>query len=208
MERPAFGTTTNPVILSEVPPAAQPKDPEPVRPATTTSTFSTTTGSLALAPERATEPEPDRPQLVEAVIDLAAAAAPQTNLDLDAIQSALVSALDAVKGQQSASTAIHDATLTLAGDTLEIQTAVSKAMLPTLFNADADRILKATLRQSHPNLKLTLLPGTPASAPPKKKRAAAAGSATELAENHPMVQEAKRLFSAEISNVIDLRDKD
>jgi DNA polymerase-3 subunit gamma/tau len=162
----------------------------------------TTTGSLALAPEPTKQPEPDGPQLVEP------ASAPQTNLDLDALQSTLVAALDAVKGQQSASTAIHDATLILAGDTLQIQTAVSKAMLPTLFNADADRILKATLRQSHPNLKLTLLPGTPATAAPKKKRAAAAGSATELAENHPMVKEAKRLFSAEISNVIDLRDKD
>ena len=81
-------------------------------------------------------------------------------------------------------------------------------MLPTLFNADANRILTAALRQSHPNLKLMLLPGTPAAAAPKKKRAAASGSAAELAENHPMVKEAKRLFSAEISNVIDLRDKD
>ena len=81
-------------------------------------------------------------------------------------------------------------------------------MLPIAFNAEANRILTATLRQSHPNFKLTLLPGTPASAAPKKKRAAAAGSAAELAENHPVVQQAKRLFSAEISTVIDLRDKD
>jgi DNA polymerase-3 subunit gamma/tau len=205
VERPAFGTTTNPVILSEAR-SAQSKDPEAVRPTSAASTFSTTTGSLALAPEPTAKP--DRPQLVEAIIDLAAAAAPQTNLDLDALQSALVSALAAVKGQQSASDALHDATLTLAGDTLQIQTAVSKAMLPTLFNTDANRILTAALRQSHPNLKLTLLPGTPATTAPKKKRAAASGSAAELAENHPMVKEAKRLFSAEISNVIDLRDKD
>jgi DNA polymerase-3 subunit gamma/tau len=174
------------------------KDPEAVRPTTTASTFSTTDGSLALAPEPTARTE-DRPQLV-----------PQSTaeIDLDTLQSSLAEALAAVKGQQSASTALHDATLTLAGDTLQIQTAVSKAMLPTLFNADADRILKATLRQSHPNLKLALLPGTPASAASKKKRAAASGSAAELAENHPMVKEAKRLFSAEISNVIDLRDKD
>jgi len=185
---------------SEATPSASAK----VAPATASAMTppTTTTGSLALAPEPTKQPEPDGPQLVEP------ASAPQTNLDLDALQSTLVAALDAVKGQQSASTAIHDATLILAGDTLQIQTAVSKAMLPTLFNADADRILKATLRQSHPNLKLSLLPGTPATAAPKKKRAAAAGSATELAENHPMVKEAKRLFSAEISNVIDLRDKD
>ncbi|HTV09079.1 MAG TPA: DNA polymerase III subunit gamma/tau [Candidatus Aquilonibacter sp.] len=189
--------TKSSVILSEAR-SAQPKDPETVRP-TATATFSTTDGSLALAPEPTPKLE-DRPQLV----DLATAA----HLDLDALQSTLAAALGAVKGQQSAATAVHDATLTLNGDTLEIQTTVSKPMLPTLFNADANRILTATLRQQHPNLKLTLLPGTPASAAPKKKRAAAAGSATELAENHPLVKEAKRLFSAEISNVIDLRDKD
>jgi DNA polymerase-3 subunit gamma/tau len=195
----ATSPSQSPVILSETTSAAQPKDTEGPRPATAVPPFSTTTtdGSLALAPEPASKAE-DRPHLVET--------APQT--DIDALQSALASALAAVKGQQSASDAIHDATLTLAGDTLQIQTAVSKAMLPTLFNADANRILTATLRQSHPNLKLTLLPGTPTSATPKKKRAAASGSAAELAENHPMVKEAKRLFSAEISNVIDLRDKD
>jgi DNA polymerase-3 subunit gamma/tau len=172
------------------------KAPSPSTPIRTT----TTDGSLALAPEPASKGD-DRPHLVESPT-------PQTTPDLEALQSTLVSALAAVKGQQSASDAIHDATLTLADDTVQIQTAVSKAMLPTLFNADADRILKATLRQSHPNLKLALLTGTPAAAAPKKKRAAASGSAAELAENHPMVKEAKRLFSAEISNVIDLRDKD
>ena len=205
MERPLYPGTqtpvpsasvTNPVILSEAAPAAQSKNPEAVRPTPTASTFSTTDGSLALAPEPTLQPE-ERPSLV-----------PQTDIDLDTLQSTLVAALAAVKGQQSASDAIHDATLTLAGDTLNIQTTFSKHTLAAMFNADANRILTATLRQSHPNLKLSLLPGTAASAAPKKKRAAAAGSATELAENHPMVKEAKRLFSAEISNVIDLRDKD
>ena len=180
--------------------SAQSKDPEAVRPTASASTFSTTDGSLALAPETKA-PEPERPQLVPQ-------STAQTAPDLDALQASLTEALAAVKGQQSASDAIHDATLTLTGDTLQIQTAVSKAMLPTLFNADANRILTATLRQSHPSLKLSLLPGTAAATAPKKKRAAAAGSATELAEKHPMVQEARRLFSAEISNVIDLRDKD
>ncbi len=191
-ERPLYSATQAP--------SPTPNASAKVAPATASAMTApaTTDGSLALAPEPASKPD-DRPHLVES--------APQTNLDLDALQSALVSALDAIKGHQSASTAVHDATLTLTGDTLQIQTAISKAMLPTLFNAEADRILTATLRQSHPNLKLTLLPGTPAAAP-KKKRAAASGSAAELAENHPMVKEAKRLFSAEISNVIDLRDKD
>jgi DNA polymerase-3 subunit gamma/tau len=55
--------------------------------------------------------------------------------------------------------------------------------------------------------KLKLLPGVPAAIDaPKKARVAASGSAAELAEKHPVVQEAKRLFAAEISNIIDLRD--
>jgi DNA polymerase-3 subunit gamma/tau len=162
------------------------------------ATSATTDGSLALAPETTPKPE-DRPHLV-----------PQSTTDLDTLQSTLVSALAAVKGQQSASDAIHDATLTLNADTIEIQTTLSKAMLPIALNAEANRILTATLRQSHPNLKLALLAGTPTAAAPKKKRAASAsapGSIQDLAENHPMVKEAKRLFSAEISNVIDLRNK-
>jgi DNA polymerase-3 subunit gamma/tau len=203
VERPAFGTTSTPVILSEAR-SAQSKDPEAVRP-TNASTFSTTAGSLALAPE---PKQAERPHLVtESTVE--PEPAPSTAVDLDALQSTLVSTLAAVKGQQSASDAVHDATLTITGDTLNIQTTLSKAMLPTLFNADANRILTASLRQSHPTLKLSVLPGTTAAAAaPKKKRAAASGSAAELAENHPMVKEAKRLFSAEISNVIDLRDKD
>ncbi len=162
------GSTTTPVILSEAAPAAKSKDPEAVRPSTTASIFSTTDGSLALAPEPTPTPE-DRPQLVEPT--------PQTNLDLDTLQSTLVSALAAVKGQQSASDAIHDATLTVSGDTLQIQTTLSKAMLPIALNPEANRILTTTLRQHNPTLKFTLLPGTPAAAAPKKKRAAAAGSA-------------------------------
>jgi DNA polymerase-3 subunit gamma/tau len=83
-------------------------------------------------------------------------------------------------------------------------------MLPVVLNADADRILQATLRTAAPGLKLKLLPGAPepANAAPKKPRAATAGSAAELAQKHPLVQQAMQLFSAEISNVIDLRGKE
>src|SRR5579875_636552 len=61
-----------------------------------TAETASTEGSLALAPEPARQPEPDRPHLV----DLAAAAA---DTNLDTLQSALADALAAVKGQQSAS---------------------------------------------------------------------------------------------------------
>jgi DNA polymerase-3 subunit gamma/tau len=163
-----------------------------------------TAGSLALATESAAAPEPEGPQLVGGGLDLNAA----SEIDLDALQAAMADALAAVKGQQSASDTVHDATLSVSGDTLNLQTTISKQMLPVALNAEANRILTTTLRQQQPNLKLAILPGTAAAAAPNKKRAATAGSAAELAEKHPMVQEAKRLFSAEISNVIDLREKD
>jgi DNA polymerase-3 subunit gamma/tau len=117
--------------------------------------------------------------------------------------------LAAVKGQQSASEQLEDSTLKLNGNNLEVHTTLSKTMLPVILNADAERTIKAALREANAaSLTLKLIPGTPAAAAgPKKTRAAVSGSAAELAEKHPMVQEARRLFSAEISNVIDLRDK-
>jgi DNA polymerase-3 subunit gamma/tau len=173
-----------------------------------THTMSATAGALALAPEmaQAVAPAPAQqgPQLVPAP-------APTVAPDLSTLQHALAAALAAVKGHQSASEQIEEATVTLEGDTLTIQTSLSKAMLPAVFNADADRILKAALRSAYPTaLKLNLLPGTApaATAAPKKPRPAASGSAAELAERHPLVQQARELFSAEISNVIDLRDKE
>jgi DNA polymerase III subunit gamma/tau len=153
-----------------------------------------TEGALALA--ELPEPQP-RPHLV------------QPTLDLEALQNAAVDALAAAKGQQSASDALSDSTWTTTADTLTIQTAVSPAMLPLLINADAQSIIKSILTQHNVKLRLNLLPGAATSAAaPKPTRAAAAGSVKELAEKHPIVQQAQKLFSAEIRNVIDLRDKD
>jgi DNA polymerase-3 subunit gamma/tau len=177
----------------------------------------TTAGSLALASSPApvsaalpSEIHPSGPQLV-AALSAAAATRPATaNDDPAALQSTLIAALAAVKGQQSASEQLEESTFTLNGNTLEIRTSLSKTMLPVVFNADADRLLKTALRNANAGtLIFKLLPGAPAPAgAAKKPRQAASGSAAELAEKHPMVQQARRIFSADISNVIDLRDKD
>lgn len=134
--------------------------------------------------------------------------APLPSRDAAPLQTAVVKALLNTKGQTSAAEQLEDAIWSLQGSTLEIQTTLSKRMLPVVINAEADRILKATLRDLGAGpLQVKLLPGEALSgnATPKKPRAAAAGSAAELAEKHPLVQEAKRLFAAELSNVIDLR---
>jgi len=84
-------------------------------------------------------------------------------------------------------------------------------MIPILFNAAADRTLKAVLRdQNLGTLKFKLLPGTAAAASaatPKSNRPAAAGSAADLASKHPRVQQAQEIFSAAIIKVDDLRGK-
>jgi len=131
-----------------------------------------------------------------------------STLDLEALQNAVVDALAAAKGQQSASDKLADATFSANGDALTIQTTVSPTMLPLLINADALNVIKSVLAKHNVRLRLNLLPGVAgAVAAPKPKRAAAAGSVNELVEKHPIVEQAKKLFSAEIRNVIDLRDK-
>ena len=201
---PKVGSMDAPTPTLSSRPEAAPFAAEAERPAVRSSTD----GSLALAPEAFPPSQPeDRPHLVPSK-------ATDPNLDLAVLQSALIASLASTKGQQSASDAIHDATLTLAGDTLQIQTTLSKTMLPVLFNTEAERLLKAALRLENASLKLALLPAEPAANGQKKPTHAAptgsvaSGSIQELAESHPMVQQAKRLFSAEISSVIDLRNKD
>ena len=168
-------------------------------------------GSLALAPAQALAPEPERPRLVPSPSPAAPpAAVPElAALELTALQAAAVAALEAAKGQQSAADALAGGKFSLIGEVLEIETGLSKAMLPVLFNAEAERLIRSALRDHGAgHLRLKLSPGAPSVAnAPRQPRAVRAGSAAERAENHPVVQEAKRLFSAELSNVIDLRDK-
>lgn len=156
-----------------------------------------TKGALALA--EVPEPAP-RPQLVPA----------QTgDLDLEALQNAIVDAMSAAKGLQTAADKFSDAELSATDDALNVQTTVSAALMPMLINADAQAIIKATMAKHNVKLRLNLIPGAPSkSAPVKAKRAAASGSVQALAEQHPVVQQAQKIFSAEIRNVIDLRDKD
>jgi DNA polymerase-3 subunit gamma/tau len=185
----------------KVPTASIASQPEPNRPEQTV-----TAGSMALAPTPLPE-IPSGPQLVPSISAVAAEFSP-IDIDLESLKASLVSALAAVKGQQSASEQIEDSTLKLNGNTLEIHTTLSKTMLPVILNVDAERTMKTVLREQAGTLLLKLFPGVAAATTePKKARVAASGSVAEMAEKHPMVQEARRLFSAEISNLIDLREK-
>ena len=119
-------------------------------------------------------------------------------------QQAVVDALSAAK-QASAADAMADAVWTVANDEATVQTELSKMMLPVVMNADAEKIARAALRDAG-IARLTLLPGTAAPAAAKKPRAARSGSVQAKAMEHPMVQQAQKLFDAEIQTVIDLRE--
>jgi len=184
-----------------------------------------TEGALALAdkPEPVVAPSP-RPHLVapqpiaptpvaiqaEPIATPDAAAGAISDIDPRALQQAFVEALASTKGQDTASHQIEESTFALNGDTLEVQTTVSAKMIPIMINAEADRVMKTVLRaQNLGALKLKFLPGTAPVAPKERaNRPAAAGSAEELASKHPIVQQARQLFSAEVIRVDDLRGKD
>ncbi|MDE1175124.1 MAG: DNA polymerase III subunit gamma/tau [Edaphobacter sp.] len=128
----------------------------------------------------------------------------------DDLQRTVVEALSSAKSQGSAADAMGDAEWLIEGGEIRVQTNLSKTMLSMVINPDADRIIRATLRTvGTGSLKLTLLPGAAgASSAPKKAKAARSGSAQAKALDHPVVQQAQRLFNAEIRNVIDLSDND
>ncbi len=143
----------------------------------------------------------------------AEASAPQpsaSSFTADSLQEAAIAALSSAKSQSTAADAIADSEFTLTGSELTIQTTHSKTMLPTVVNPEAEKILRAAIQSLAPGLKITILAATAAakSTASKKPRAAASGSATARAMEHPIVQQAQRLFNAEIRNVIDLTTND
>jgi DNA polymerase-3 subunit gamma/tau len=214
-ESSTAGNAGAPRLASETWAAGTPKS-TPVPPASSAPMMTATSGSMALAPSPIAESHPG-PHLVPTPIHtepilatpiIAENITAPAEIDLLMLKSTMAAALAAVKGQTSASEQIKDSTFTLNAGVLEIQTTLSRQMLPVVLNAEAEKLLIATLRAHSGLTKLRLLPGAPATTPmPSKPRVALTGSAAELAANHPIVQQAKELFSAEISNIIDLREK-
>lgn len=123
------------------------------------------------------------------------------------LQRIATDALMAAKSQSSAADALADAEWTIDGFDLRVQTELSTTMLPMVINPEAEKIVRTALRDAGAGaLKLVLLPGAANSAAAKKPRAARSGSVQARAMEHPVVQQAQKLFDAEIRNVIDLRE--
>jgi DNA polymerase-3 subunit gamma/tau len=134
---------------------------------------------------------------------------PSSAQSATALQKVAVEALQAAKSQGSAADALEDAEWLIEGGEIRVQTELSKTMLPIVVNAEAEKVVRAALREAGAGgLKLVLLPGSAVAAATKKPRAAKTGSVQAKALEHPVVQQAQKLFNAEIRNVIDLRDND
>jgi DNA polymerase-3 subunit gamma/tau len=123
-----------------------------------------------------------------------------------AAQRTVIEALSTAK-LTSAADAMADAVWTITDTDANVQTELSKTMLPVVMNQEAEKITRAALRSAG-ILKLTLLPGAATPAAAKKTRPARTGSVQAKALEHPMVQQAQKLFEAEIQTVIDLREND
>ena len=122
-----------------------------------------------------------------------------------AIQAAAVEALFAAGNHNSAAEQLETTTWTVENGSLNIQTALSKQLMATIFRPEVEAIIKGALRNMGvTGLRLTLLPGTPDAKPsaPRKPRT---GTAQAKALDHPTVQAAQKLFNAEVTNVFDLR---
>jgi DNA polymerase III subunit gamma/tau len=146
----------------------------------------------------AVRPEPDAADLQ-----------PSSLHSAEPLQKAAIAALTRAKSQDTAADALADAEWVVADGEIRVQTELSKTMLPMVINAEAEKLIKAALRDVGAGaLKLVLLPGAKVAAAAKKPRAVKAGSVQAMAMEHPIVQRAQTLFNAEIQSVIDLRDND
>ena len=171
-------------------------------------------GATVVAPQPRTMPEsrpvpvPQTvPQPVPPPIDLAASAEPKSEKaagSLEDVQHRVIDALRNAK-QSSAADAIEDSLWTVVDGEARVQTELSKTMLPVVMNADAEKIVRTAAREGGV-LRLALLPGTASGGAAKKPKPARTGSVQAKALEHPMVQQAQKLFNAEIQTVIDLRE--
>ncbi len=217
-----FQTGPSPAQQATAAPAQQPptrRDPPPPSTSPSPRSIAPTVSAAAAPahpapqPPQAVAPEPTSPApaplpppAATPITEVAGAAPDSRAADL---QQAVLDALSAAKGQTSAADALAEATWTVTGDTARAETLLSKRMLPMVINPEAEKLARLALQQAAPGLKLELVPAAPdasAANSPKKARAARSGSAQAKAEGHPVVQEAQRLFDAEIRTVIDLTD--
>ncbi len=147
----------------------------------------------------------DTDSLSDSVVD----AKVSSNMAVDKLKEMGVAALSRARSQGSAADAIEDAEWALENGLVRIQTALTPTMLPMVLNPEAEKILRGALREvGGGGLRVELLPGKArAEDGTKRVRRPASGTAQAKAEQHPIVQQAQKLFHAEIRKVIDLTEE-
>lgn len=191
------GMSVSPVVATQttVQSGATVRVAEPVRIAAPVPVLVPPPVEVAAPVEEPTLPSPG------VAADVAASGDQATDL-----QRQVIEALSAAK-QSSAADAFEDSAFIVAGSEVKVQTQLSATMLGVVINPDAEKIARGAIRAA--GLKMTLLAGaSKAVAGPKKAKVARTGSAEAKALEHPMVQEAMRLFEAEVQTVMDLRGDD
>jgi len=186
-------------LQEEVPASISVIEDEPIADITPTEVAADLLG-LGSLPVAAVEPEASL---------IVSTATPAEGPTAEQLQRAATDALMNAKSQGSAADALSDAEWSIEAGEIRVQTELSKIMLPMVINPEADKIIRAALRSAGGGtLKLLLLPGAANASSAKKPRPARTGSAQAKVMEHPVVQQAQRLFNAEIRNVIDLREND
>ncbi len=214
-------TSVSPAAVPELPVQAVPVQAVPVQTAPIRATPFETSSTVLLS-ERAPEPLPIAPtppaSAAPELIIAEPAQEPPTrtpepansadaHTNSSTVQKAAVDALQSAR-QSSAADALDDAAWTLLDGEARVQTELSPTMLPAVLNPEAEKIVRTVLR-SLGILKLALLPGASTlKAIQKKPRTVRSGSAQAKAREHPIVQQAQKLFNAEIQTVIDLSGSD
>ncbi len=125
---------------------------------------------------------------------------------LDVLREAATGAL-AGAGHNTAATLLRTSQWREKNGGIEVELGIKKTMLALTMNAEAEKICKAALQRLGSSKKLTFVPGEGAANPPATSSSAASGSVQALALDNPLVQQAQRLFNAEVRTVIDLREK-
>jgi len=140
----------------------------------------------------------------------AAAEPPGPPRDLDRIREAVTSAL-ANAGHETAANLIHHAKWTEQDNAIEVELAVRKTMLTLTVNAEAEGVVRKTMKTMGATQKIAFVPGENGTNGPKtpgrETASLPAGSAQSAAMENPLVKKTQELFKADIRSVLDLRDK-
>jgi DNA polymerase-3 subunit gamma/tau len=167
---------------------------------------------LAEAPGAVGTISPDAPQAVlsegaDVVTPAPDAALPSETLSIETLSRAVTTALDTA-GHASAAQLLGAGVWALDGAAVRIEVAsMGKKMLSLTVNGAAEKIIRQELQRIGAPARFLIVPGEGGATASAQEPAAAPGSVREAALAHPLVQQAREIFKAEVRSVVDLRQK-